>query len=128
MIKPRALFFSYSHKDETLRDELETHLKLLQRQGVIATWFDRKIMAGDEWDHEIDRHLENANIILLLVSADFLSSDYCWDKEVARAMDLHEAEKASVVPVLLRSCDWKGAAFEKLQGFPTDMKPVTAWE
>jgi internalin A len=127
LVKPRTMFFSYSHRDEALRDELETHLKLLQRQGIISTWHDRKITAGSEWDGEIDRHLETAKIILLLVSADFIASDYCWDKEVKRALERHEAAEAIVVPVLLRSCDWKSAPFGKLQGLPKNITPVTMW-
>ena len=74
MANAKSVFFSYSHKDEGLRDELETHLKLLQRQGVISTWHDRKILPGSEWDHEIDHHLERARVILLLISADFIAS------------------------------------------------------
>lgn len=125
--RAKSLFFSYSHKDEALRDELETHLKLLQRQRVISTWHDRKILPGDEWDHQIDSRLERAAIILLLISADFIASDYCWDKEVKRAVELHDAKQAKIIPVLLRSCDCKDAPFAKVQGLPTDMKAVTAW-
>lgn len=126
MTQVRGVFFSYSHKDEWLRDELETHLKLLQRRGIISTWHDRKLLPGSEWDHEIDAHLERAKIILLLVSADFLASDYCWDKEVKQAVERHESGEATVIPILLRPCDWKGAPFEKIQGLPKDMTPVTA--
>ncbi len=122
----KAVFFSYSHKDEWLRDELETHLKLLQRQGIISTWHDRKILPGVEWGDEIDSHLERAKIILLLVSADFLASDYCWDKEVRRAVERHEAGEATVIPIRLRACDWKGTPFEKIQGLPKDLMPVNA--
>ncbi len=122
----KAVFFSYSHKDEGLRDELETHLKLLQRQGIISTWHDRKILPGVGWGDEIDGRLERARIILLLVSADFLASDYCWDKEVRRAVERHEAGEATVIPILLRACDWKGTPFEKIQGLPKDLTPVTA--
>jgi internalin A len=125
--RAKPLFFSYSHKDEVLRDELETHLKLLQRQRVISTWHDRKILPGNEWEGEIDNRLERAAIILLLISADFIASEYCWDKEVKRALERHAAKQATVIPVLLRSCDWKGAPFGKLQGLPTGMKAVTAW-
>ena len=127
MTAPRPIFISYSHKDETLRDELETHLKLLQRQRIIATWHDRKILPGTEWDHAIDHRIEQASIILLLVSADFVASDYIWREEVTRAMERHREHKAWVVPVLLRSCDWQTAPFGELQGLPKDMVPVTAW-
>lgn len=126
--KAKSIFFSYSHRDESLRDELEVHLKLLQRQGMISSWHDRKILPGGEWDREIDSHLERAQIVLFLVSADFIASDYCWDKEVKRALSRHESGGVVVIPVILRQCDWKTAPFGKLKGLPKDMIPVTAWE
>lgn len=126
-LKAKSIFFSYSHKDEGLRDELETHLKLLQRQGIISTWHDRKILPGAEWDREIDRHLERAEIVLLLVSADFVASDYCWEKEVSSALERHQAGTATVIPVILRTCDWRKTPFGTLQGLPRDVKAVTAW-
>jgi internalin A len=125
--RAKSLFFSYSQKDEGLRDELETHLKLLQRQLVISTWYDRKILPGNEWDREIDNRLERADIILLLISADFIASDYCWNSEVKRAMERHLANEAIVIPVLLRTCDWNSAPFGKLQGLPSDVRAVTSW-
>ena len=124
----RSLFYSYSHKDELLREELEKHLKLLERQRVISFWHDRKILPGSDWDREIDRRLERASIILLLVSADFIASDYCWEKEVTRALERHKSGEATVIPVILRTCDWEEAPFGRLQGLPEGMKPVTAWE
>ncbi len=126
--RAKSVFFSYSHEDEELRDQLDAHLKLLQRQRVISTWHDRKILPAEEWDQKIDRRLETADIILLLVSADFIASDYCWDKEVTRAMERHEAKEAVVIPVLLRRCDLKDAPFAKLQGLPSDVKAVKDWE
>jgi hypothetical protein len=101
-------------------------LKLLQRQAVISTWHDRKIPAGNEWDREIDRHLERAKIILLLISADFIASEYCCGKDLA--LQRHESGETIVVPIMLRSCDWRSAPFGKLQGLPKEMRPVTAWE
>jgi internalin A len=112
------LFYSYSHKDETLREELETHLKLLQRQGLIEQWSDRQITAGSEWEGEIDRNLENANIILLLISSDFIASDYCYDIEMTRALEKHEAGEARVIPVILRDVNWQSSPFGKLQAIP----------
>ena len=122
------VFFSYSHKDESLRDELATHLKLLQRQGIISAWHDRGIPAGAEWDRQINYHLQRARIILLLVSADFLASDYCWDMEVNQAMQRHEAGEATVIPIILRPCDWTSTPFGKLQTLPKDARPITTWE
>jgi internalin A len=122
------LFYSYSRKDETLRNELETHLKLLQRQDLIDAWHDRNVEAGDEWKQKIDENLERAEIILLLVSADFIASDYCYEKEMQRALERHEKGKARVIPVIVRDVNWKNAPFAKLQGLPRDGKAVTLWQ
>jgi hypothetical protein len=125
--KPIEIFYSYSHKDEELRDELEKHLSILKRQGVITGWHDRRIGAGKEWEGEIDEHLNTADVILLLISSDFLASDYCYDKEMRRALERHDAGEARVIPVILRPVDWEGALFGKLQALPKNAKPVTEW-
>jgi TIR domain len=122
------LFFSYSHKDEDLRDQLEVHLAMLKKQGVIETWHDRRIIAGDPLDHEIEANLETADVILLLLSPDFLASDYCYDIEVKRAIERHQAGMARVIPVILRPCDWQnGTPFSGLTAAPKDGKPVVKW-
>jgi TIR domain/CHAT domain len=125
--KAIEVFFSYAREDEKLRDKLEKHLSLLKREKVITGWHDRKIGAGQEWKNEIDIHLNTAQIILLLVSVDFIASDYCWDVEVKRAMERHEAEEARVIPVILDSVDWKSAPFGRLQHLPRGIKPVKKW-
>ncbi|WP_138502597.1 toll/interleukin-1 receptor domain-containing protein [Nostoc sp. PA-18-2419] len=127
MSNPVKVFFSYSHKDEALRDELATHLSMMKRQGIIEAWHDREISAGSEWANAIDDNLEVADIILLLVSANFLASDYCYDKEMTRAMERHETREARVIPVILKPTDWNGAPFGKLQALPKNAKPVTTW-
>jgi hypothetical protein len=121
------VFFSYSHADEALRDQLEKQLSLLKRQGIIEAWHDRRLGAGQDFAKEIDRHVETDDIILLLVSSDFLDSDYCYEKEMARAMQRHEAGEAIVIPVILRACDWHGAPFGKLNATPPDGRPVTQY-
>ncbi len=121
------LFYSYSHKDDLLREQLETHLKLLQRQGLIQPWHDRRILPGDEWVKAIDDNLNRADIILLLVSADFIASDYCYEIEVKRAMERHEAGEARVIPIILRPVDWRGTPFNKLSWLPQNGEPVTQW-
>jgi hypothetical protein len=125
---PVPVFISYSHKDEKHRESLESHLKLIQREGQISKWHDRKIAAGEEWKNAIDDNLHQARIILLLVSPEFIASDYCYDIELKEAMKLHEAGKAKVVPVIVRPCDWKKACFAKLQALPMDGKPVIEWQ
>lgn len=122
-----SVFFSYSHKDEALRDQLESHLALLKNQGKIDAWYDRRIVAGDDLDDVIFNKLETADIILLLVSSDFISSPYCYSREMARAMERHEAGQARVIPVILRHCEWHSAPFGKLMASPRDGKPITSW-
>ena len=121
------LFFSYSHKDQGMRDEMDKYLSVLKRSNRIATWHDRKISAGSEWGKEIDEYLDRADIILLLVSADFLASDYCWGIEMKRALQRHELGQALVIPVILHPCDWEDAPFAKFQALPRDARPVSSW-
>ncbi len=125
--KVAKVFFSYSHIDEELRDKLARSLSALQRQGLIAQWHDRRIGAGEEWRSAVDARLNDADIILLLISSDFIASDYCYGVEVKQAMKRHEAGKARVIPVLLRPTDWQGTPFSKLQALPKDAKPITVW-
>ena len=89
------VFFSYCHADEALRDQLEKQLSMLKRQRVIETWHDRRIGAGQEIDAAIDDHINSDEIILLLVSPDFIASDYCYNIEMARAMERHESPRVS---------------------------------
>ncbi len=119
------LFFSYSHKDSELRRELDAHLSPLKREGLIQGWYDREIVAGAEWNEEIERNLEAADIILLLVSADFINSDYCYEKEMMRAMEKHASGDARVIPIILRECNWQSTHFGKLQALPTNLMPIT---
>lgn len=121
------IFFSYSHKDEDLRDELATHLSILERNGIISGWHDRLIEAGEEWENHIDERMNSARVVLLLVSSDFIASNYCWNVEVKRAMERHKEGEACVVPVILRPVNWRTAPFGKLQALPKDAKPVTTW-
>src|SRR5262245_44427221 len=99
MRQPVRVFYSYAHEDEELRDELEKHLRLMQRQGIIQAWHDREITAGRAWKDAIDEHLEAAELILLLISSDFLQSDYCYDFEMKRALTRHDAGDAWVLPI-----------------------------
>src|SRR6266700_4825650 len=119
------IFFCYAREDESLRQELERQLRVLQRQGLIDLWHDREISAGAEWEREIDIHLTAADIILLLVSPDFITSDYCYGIEMKRAMERHESGETCVIPIILRPVFWQKTPFGKLQALPTDGVPVT---
>lgn len=117
---PIKTFVSYSHKDKSLWQELNTHLQILVRQRKIAPWSDREIEAGAEWETRIREELELAQIILLLISADFLASEYCFTNEMMRAIERHDQGTARVIPILLRSCVWDGSPFSKLQALPAN--------
>ena len=129
---PVTLFYSYAHEDETLRDELQGHLKLLERRGLLAPWHDRKIVPGADWSGAIDSYLRSAELVLLLVSKDFIESDYIMGTELAVAMQRHAAQAAVVVPIVVRAVDFdpqdeQELPFLRLQGLPTDLRPVTSW-
>ncbi len=126
--KPLRVFLSYSHRDERYREQLLIHLSLLKRQGVIETWHDRRIDPGAAWNDAISEELGRADLILFLLSADFLASDYLYDVEVKKALEKHERGEARLIPVVLRPCDWRSAPFGRLQALPRDSKPITTWE
>ena len=121
------VFISYSHNDQALRTELDKHLSILKRQNVITSWYDGNLIPGAEWEPEIMKRLNRAQIILLLVSADFIASDFCYSIEMKEAIARHDANQARVIPILLRPTDWKGASFSKLKMLPTDAKAATSW-
>jgi formylglycine-generating enzyme required for sulfatase activity len=121
------VFFSYAREDEQLQAALARHLTPLQKQGIITTWHDREITAGENWKKAIDSHLESANIILLLISADFVASEYCYDIELARALQRHERQEARVIPIILRSVDWHHTPFSTLASLPSNGVAITAW-
>ena len=127
MDKPVKIFYSYAHEDEAFQKTLEKHLKILERNGVISGWHRRKIGPGEEWEDQVDERLKSADIILLLVSADFIASDYCWDIEMKRALERHDAGEARVIPVIVRDVSWHSAPFGKLQALPRDGKAVKLW-
>ncbi len=122
-----SLFFSYSHVDEALRDQLEVHLSGLKRQGLLSSWHDRRITAGTEVDNAISENLDAADVILLLVSPNFINSDYCYEREMKRAMERHQKREARVIPVILRPCHWHELMFGKLLAAPKDGKAITTW-
>jgi formylglycine-generating enzyme required for sulfatase activity len=127
MSEPVKVFLSYSHQDEELRNDLVKHLAGLRQRGLIDLWHDRKIKAGAEWAEQIDKNLEQAHIILFLVSVDFINSEYCSEIEMRRALERHNGKTAHVIPVIVRECDWHHAPFAKLQAVPTDGRAVTSW-
>jgi tetratricopeptide (TPR) repeat protein len=125
---PISIFYAYAHQDESFRHELEKHLSLLHRQGQIIAWHDRHIIPGSNWAQDIDTHLDSASVILLLISTDFLASDYCYGVEMERALQRHKDNEAQVIPILLRPVGLGGTPLAYLQALPTDAQPISTWE
>jgi hypothetical protein len=125
----RKLFISYSHEDTALLKTLRTHLRPLERAGVIEPWFDGYMLVGDDIDTQVRRALEEADFIALLASPDFMASDYCQDIEMQRAVQRHEEGTARLIPIIARQCGWKRSPFGNLKATPTDGRPVmsAAW-
>lgn len=121
------IFISYSHRDEKTLEELHKHLVMLRRAGLVETWFDREILAGNDIDAEIKTNLDESEIFVALVSADFLASDYCYQKEMAEALARHEAGTMRVIPVIAEPCDWTSSPLGKLKALPKDGKAISTW-
>ena len=124
--QPVKVFISYSHKDKDLRAELVRYLKPLERQGLISIGYDRNVSAR-VWEKEINKHLEEAQIILLLVSPDYVASTYCYSIEMKYALEQSENGNARVIPLILRPADWHSTPFGKFQALPKNAKPLTTW-
>lgn len=121
-------FISYSHRDSEALERLHVHLAGLRRDNLIFEWYDREILAGDVLDDQISQELEQADLFLLLVSPDFIASDYCVDKELGRALERHEAGTARVIPIIVEPCDWASmSSLHRLKALPHDAKPLSEW-
>ncbi|HWZ20525.1 MAG TPA: toll/interleukin-1 receptor domain-containing protein [Ktedonobacteraceae bacterium] len=121
------LFYCYAHEDKSFLDELEKHLSNLKRQYHITTWQDQVILPGENWEQEIHSQLQTADLILLLVSPDFMASDYCYSKEMTIALERERNGMCRVIPVILRHIDWIDSPFSHLQKLPADDRPITSW-
>ena len=120
------IFISYSHVDETYRDTLEKHLANLKNAGVIESWHDRKITAGDNWQQSIADEMQTADVVLFF-SPDFISSPAC-QNEIAQALKLSKTKKTTVVPIIIRTCDWKNTVIADFHALPRDARAVSTWE
>ena len=121
------VFISYAHEDEAMKNDLDKHLIMLKRSDKIEVWTDKAVLAGDEWDVNIQEAMQKADIILLLVSVDFNNSKYIWEKELKFALENHEKGLVRVIPILLRSCEWRDMPYAKLQAIPAGNKPIKSF-
>jgi tetratricopeptide (TPR) repeat protein len=125
---PLNIAYCYASEDEALRYELDKHLSILKHQGLIITWQNSEILAGSEFKLEKEIQLNKAKIILLLISSDFLNSDYCYSIEMRHALQRHSLKDAKVISILLRAVDWKDAPFSILPTLPINHVPITSWQ
>jgi len=126
--KPVEIFISYSRKDQRFLEELRAHLKIGESSGRIHVWHDGNLAPGVEWEQEIYAHFCSAQIILLLVSADFFASEYCVKRELPAALQRHQDAGVTVVPVIVRPCDWQRTQLADLQALPKNSKAIDLWE
>jgi hypothetical protein len=127
MTTPIEIFFSYAHEDEPLMNDVRKHLIVHERYGTILKWHDRMIPPGDDWKGRIDDRLQVARVILLFISKHFFASDYCHDVEMAEALRRRQDGSATVIPIILRPCDWQIPPLAGLQVLPKDARPLASW-
>ena len=115
------VFISYSHKDETWKDRLQTQLAVLEMEGLLSVWEDRQIALGDSWYPEIETALNTADVAIMLVSADFLTSKFIRGEEIPRLLKRREQEGIRVIPLIVKPCPWKKVAWlSAMQGASKD--------
>jgi len=122
------IFISYSHKDDNYKVELLKQLSNLQRDGIIDGWHDRKILPGEKWDDSIKKALYECEVVLFLISADFMASDYINNTEIKISLERYIKREIQIVPIILRPCLWNETEFGQFQALPKDAKPLSTWK
>ena len=128
-LPPLKVFIIYAHEDRAYKDDLLKSLKLLQKKGLVATWHDRDLLAGDEWEKVIRGHLQSAHLILPIISIDFFNSDYIEQVEIVEAFQRYEKGEAHILPIIARQCKWMDDPhISQLQALPEDGRPIARWD
>lgn len=127
MGQPIQVFCCYAREDQPYLLLLKKYLALLERRGLLTVQADIDVSPGEEWEKKISDYLNTAQMILLLISVDFMASNYCYSKEMKRALERHKAGEACVIPIILRPVNLQGAPFSKLQALPENARPITSW-
>lgn len=121
------IFYCYSDNDQGLRDQLGKHLSSLKRSGIVSILSDRNIQKGSSWKDETDQSIKNADILLLLVSPDFIASEYCYSSEMKEALKRHEQGTVRVIPILIRPTDIGHSPLSHLQALPENGQAIAGW-
>ena len=127
-MNPIKIFYSYAHEDQAYAEELIKHLSFLERKKKIKGWYDRKISLGSNWQEEINQNLDYAQIILMLLSPDFINSDYCYETETIRAIEKHRNKEAILIPLIIRPCLWRETEFNEIQALPRNAQPISSYQ
>lgn len=120
-------FFSYAHEDVDVVVNLHKHLAPLRHEEIVEFWYDRDLLPGENWDDAIASRLEDADIVVVVISSDFVSSEYAYGKELGRALELHDRGQLRVVPVIARNCRWQNLPIGSLQALPESGRPIVSW-
>ena len=126
--KKVKVFLSYTHVDEEFKNKLDVHFAPLKRNNKVETWNDRKLVPGTLFDTEIKKHLCEDDVIILLISADFINSDYCYEIEMKKAFERMQNNDAIVIPIILRPCLWQETPLADIQVLPKDGTPISKYE
>lgn len=121
------VFISYAHEDAKVVERLHKHLAVLRREGRISEWVDREILVGGVVDREISENLDSSDIFLPIDSPNFLNSNYCYEKEMARAIERHEAGKMRIAPIIAEPCEWLETRLKQFKATPKDGTPISDW-
>ncbi len=124
----KKIFISYAHKDEELKSQFETHLSGLKRQKLIDVWTDRQVLIGDKWDEKIKNKLITSDIVIFLISSDFLASEYINEVEINETILRHKNNEVLIAPIFLRPCDFESSLLSDFQGVPRDAEFITTWK
>jgi hypothetical protein len=125
---PLKLFLSYAHEDRDIVAELRKHLAPLRYEQIVTDWYDLELIPGQDWDREILSQLESSDLVLVMVSADFVASKYAYGRELSLALDLHDQERLRMLPVICRNCRWQNLPFSRLQVLPEGAVAISSWE
>jgi len=125
MAKPLKMLISYSHADESFVHDFKTHLASLKRKQIVEEWFDRELTAGDKFDEEIRANLLSADLVAFMISADFLSSWYCYEVELKTTLDRIENGEVRIIPIIIRTCKWKDTTLADYLAATKDGRPIS---